>query len=230
MLRPFKDWEVHKLITVIAAEVALVSAAFVTLPLHATFVLVLCLILASCLIFYPWRFPKWVKASSGKNDDDFYPVMKVGWLICIALAVFVGFLWPATNFVWVKSPNILVERMQETHLDVQLDLRMTREGVWDAKLVQQTPAAPPILVALPTLDQNRIPQSSQERRCVPAIQALRSAFGELSAYSTYIGLVMVLAIFLGLPLLAGAERMHEAGLKAIAKKNAAAARRAAAKR
>jgi hypothetical protein len=213
MLKPFKDWEIHKVLAVILFACTLVTAAYTKLPLHATFVLVLCLVLASFFIFYPWRFPKWIDAGGGKTADDFYPVMRLGWLGFITLAAIVGFLWPATNFVWVKSPDILVERMQETHLDVQLDMKMAREGVWDANLVQKTPAAAPILVALPPLDQNRLPQATQERRCVPAIQALRVAFGELSSYSNFLSLVMIMAMFFGL-FLAGAERLHEARLNA----------------
>ncbi len=220
MLKPFKDWEIHKVIAVIIFVATVIGAAYTKLPLHATFVLVLCIGLASFIIFYPWRFPKWVEARSDKTGDDFYPVMKCGWIGFITLAVFVGLLWPATNFVWVKSPDILVERMQESHLDVQLDLKMAREGVWDAKLVQPTPVAPPILVALPALDQNRLPQTSQDRRCVPAIQALRAAFGELSSYSSFLSLVLIMAVFFGFGL-AGAERMHEARMKVDQRRSAA---------
>lgn len=228
MLKFIKE-HIEIIFSVVTSVLALVGSIRAELPWHATVVLVLCLVLALFVIFYPWRFPKWVKPRNSTTNDDFYPVMKVGWFMSIGLATLVGVLWPVANFVWVKSPDILVERMQKTYFDVQLGVKMTRDGVWDAKLAQQTPIAPPILVALPTLDQNRLPQVSQDRKCVPAIQALRAAFGELSGYSSYIILVMCLAIFLGLPLLVGAERMHEAVLKALARKTAAQARQHLAK-
>jgi len=215
MIKPFKDWEIHKVTAVIVAVSTVVGAAYTKLPFHATLVLVLCIVLASFIIFYPWRFPTWVDTCSKKADDSFYPVMKLCWISFFSLSALVGVLWTVTNVVWEKSPDILAERMQETHLDVQLDLKLAREGVWDAKLVQQTPVAPQILVALPPLDKNRLPQSSDDRRCVPAIQAFRVAFGDLSTYSSNISLLMGFIILIGLPVFVGAERMHEAALKAI---------------
>jgi hypothetical protein len=225
MLKPFREWDsIEKLIGVVTALAAVVGFVYAKLPWHATSVVVICLVFTMFLLFYPWRFPKWVEANSSKPADEFYPVMKWGWVCGIGLAALIGIGWSTTNFVWVKSPDILAGRLQEAHLDASQDRLMLSKGVWEAKLVQTNPPAPEVLVGLPTLDQNRLPQASNVRRCVPAIQALRAAFGELSPYSRDLRLVMIMAVFLGIGF-AGAERMHEARLKADSRRRAAAAKK-----
>jgi hypothetical protein len=223
MLKLFRE-NIDKVIGVATAIAAVTGFVYAKLPWHATSVVMLCLVLAMFLLFFPWRFPTWSKESDSKPDDDFYPVMKWLWLGGIALAVFVGLGWPTTNFLWVKSPDILAARMQEAHLDIEQDQKMAREGVWDAKLAQTNLPAPEILVGLPPLDQNRRPQTSEVRHCVPAIQALRTAFGELSSYSMEIRLAMILAIGGALGLVV-AERLHEATRKAHSKRRVAATRK-----
>lgn len=205
MLKPFKEWDnIMKVVGIATAFVTVVGFVYAMLPGHATSVVVVCLVLATFLLFYPWRFPNWSKVGSSKTDDDFYPVMKWGWCIGIVASALVGFGWFTTNLVWLKSPEALSHRMQGAFVNQSQVL--TRDGMWDATLVQTNLPAPEVLVGFKPLAQ------APEVRCASAVQALRAAFGELSSYSRDLRLVMIMVFFVCVAF-AGVERLHEATLK-----------------
>jgi hypothetical protein len=215
MLKPFKEWDrFSKVVSIATSVVALVAFFYAQLPWHATSVVIVCVAMAVILLFYPWRFPNWSKPTGAKAGDDFYSVMKRCWITGMVVTLLVGIGWSTTNLVWIKSPAVLAERIEEAYLEQ--NLTMTSAGIWEATISATNPPVPPILVGLPTLDKNRQPQTSDLRQCVPAVQALRAAFGELSTHSRDLRLIMVMAVLLVLGF-AVIERLYEARVKADAR-------------